>query len=331
MAHSEYLQHVAESGIPAAALLLTVLLYLLYSTWKRAKSVSPENRIFHEAAILTAVGVGAHALVDNCWTIPVTASSLTMIALADILPLEKRKSILHLRPLQFAAAGLLLLAWTHSVIIPAAGYYANDRGHEAYEKSDYATAERWHLQAIRIIPDHPMFLDNLGMVYFQQYLDTRQSQLLPAAKKYFAAAIAANPQSLDSYIHMETLLIRTLNGDVVHDTAIYKEVIANNTKFTQIDPFIPFARKNLASSLYALGQREAAFKQLQQAIEYEPNYVPGYLQLSTWYRDMGNNAESQEYEKKAIAIAFKYRDFKPREPYEGILLGRPEESFSSKK
>jgi len=62
-----------------------------------------------------------------------------------------------------------------------------------------------------------------------------------------------------------------------------------------------------------------------------PNYVPGYLQFSTWYRDMGNTSESQKYEKKAIAIVLKYRDFKPREPYEGILLGRPEESFLPKR
>jgi tetratricopeptide (TPR) repeat protein len=245
--------------------------------------------------------------------------------------LTKKTSILHLRQVQFAAAGILLLVWAHSVLIPAAGFYFNDRGHEAYDRSDYADAERWHRQAIRIVPDHPLFLDNLGMVYFQHYLDTRQTQLIEPAKKSFAAAIAANPQSLDSYIHMETLLIRTLNGDAAHDAPIYKDVIANNTKFTEIDPFIPFVRKNLASALYQLGQREAAFKQLQQAIEYEPNYVPGYLQFSTWYRDIGDSSDSAEYEKKAVAIVLKYRDFKPREPYEGILLGRPEESFLTKK
>ena len=330
MAHSEYLQHVAESGIPATLLLLSVLAYLLYLAWQRAKTVSPENRIFHEAAILTAIGVGSHALVDNCWTIPVTASSLVIIALADILPVAKRESIFRMRQLQFAAAGILFLVWGHSVLIPAAGFYYNDKGHEAYDRLDYANAERWHLQAIRIIPDHPPFLDNLGMVYFQQYLDTRQPQLLEPAKKYFAAAIAASPQSLDSYIHMETLLIRTLNGDAAHDMPLYKDLVANNTKFAQIDPFIPFVRKNLAAALYQLGQREAAFKELQQAIEYEPNYVPGYLQLSTWYREMGRDWESQEYQKKAVAVVLKYRDFKPQEPYEGILLGRPEGSFLPK-
>jgi tetratricopeptide (TPR) repeat protein len=330
MAHSEYLQHLAESGIPATVLLLSVLTCLIYFAWRRAKTIPPENRIFHEAAILTAVGVGSHALVDNCWTIPVTASSLAVIALADILPVKKRRSVLNLRQLQFAAAGILLLAWGHSVLIPATGFYFNDKGHEAYDKLDYANAEQWHLRAIRIIPDHPLFLDNLGMVYFQHYLDTRQPQLIEPAKKYFAAAIAANPRSSDSYIHMETLLIRTMNGDAAHDVPLYRELIAYDTPFTQVDPFIPFVRKNLAAAFYQLGEREAAFKELEQAIGYEPNYVPGYLQLSAWYREMGKPSESQEYQNKAVAIVLKYRDFKPQEPYEGLLLGRPEGSFLPK-
>ena len=48
MAHSEYLQHLAESGIPATVLLLSVLACLLYLAWQRAKTVLPENRIFHD-------------------------------------------------------------------------------------------------------------------------------------------------------------------------------------------------------------------------------------------------------------------------------------------
>ena len=331
MAHSEYLHHMAELGIPATALLLSVLAWLLYLAWKRADTTSPENRPFHEAAILTAVGVGAHAVVDNCWTIPVTASSLVIISLADILPLEKKNATRRWPQLQFVAAGILLsLVWVHSAFFPAAGFYYNDEGHKAYEKSDYANAERWHLEAIRIIPDHPLFLDNLGMVYFQQYMDTRQPQLIEPSRKYFAEAIGASPQSLNSYIHMETLLIRTLNGELKHDVQTYREMVRNNTKFIEIDPFIPFVRKNLADALYRLGQRDAAFKILQETIEYEPNYVPGYLQFSSWYREMGNVSASLQYEKKAVDIVLKYRDFKPHEPYEGILLGRPEESFLPK-
>jgi O-antigen ligase len=66
MAHNEYLQHIAELGIPAALLLFALLGYLVYLTTKRSKTVWAEFRCFHEAALLTAAGVGTHALVDNC-------------------------------------------------------------------------------------------------------------------------------------------------------------------------------------------------------------------------------------------------------------------------
>src|SRR2546422_4810808 len=92
MAHSEYLQHMAELGIPAALLLFVLLGYLMHLVWKRSRTAWPENRCFHEAAIYTAVGVGSHALVDNCWTIPVTAASLVVISLADPLPLRAKEA-----------------------------------------------------------------------------------------------------------------------------------------------------------------------------------------------------------------------------------------------
>ena len=143
-------------------------------------------------------------------------------------------------------------------------------------------------------------------------------------------AIEASPQSLDPHVHMETVLVRSLNRNAEHDRDIYKEIADVDSELLTIDPFVPFARKNLASAYYSLGHFDHALLELQKAIEYEPNYVPAYLQLSTWYRDMGNASESQEYQNKAVAIVLKYRDFRPQEPYEGLLLGRPEQSFLPK-
>src|SRR5206468_1039803 len=90
IAHSEYLQYAAENGIPSTVLLFSLLGYLIFLSWKRAETVWAEYRCFHEAAILTAVAIGTHALVDNCWTIPVTCSGLVVLSLADFLPLRQR-------------------------------------------------------------------------------------------------------------------------------------------------------------------------------------------------------------------------------------------------
>jgi len=76
IAHSEYLQYTAELGIPIAMLMLLIGGYLFSLAWKRANSISSDSRIAQEAALLVAVGLGTHALVDNNWTVPVMAAGL---------------------------------------------------------------------------------------------------------------------------------------------------------------------------------------------------------------------------------------------------------------
>lgn len=327
MAHSEYLQRIAESGIPAAVLLFSLFGYLLYLAWKRAERVWPEYRCFQEAAILTMVGLGTHALVDNCWTIPVMASGIVAMSLADLLPLEARppkkwkRSEIAVAVLGFAAL------YVPSTLIPGMGLYYNDFGHQAYNKADYNTAEKYHQAAIRMAPDNPLFLDNLGMVYLQKFDDTRQYELLRPARQYFAKAIASAPLSLDPYILMDTAILRSMTGDLQKDRKLCDLYIVNAKGLLNIDPYIPFVRKNLAQTYYRLGQQDKAFQELKQAIGYEPNYVPGYLTMAMWDKELGKTSESELYTKTAIAIANKYKQFKPREPYEGLLLGRPEDSF----
>jgi tetratricopeptide (TPR) repeat protein len=147
--------------------------------------------------------------------------------------------------------------------------------------------------------------------------------LLDVARVYFARAIAASPQALDPHIHLETVLVRSLTGDPQRDSAVYRDIIAVDSEMLEIDPFIPFPRKNLGSAYYNLGDRDQAFKQVTTALKYEPNYVPAYLQLAAWYKEGGDMELNRRYEAAAVSIVDKYRNFKPTEPYEGILLGRP--------
>jgi len=324
IAHSEYLQHIAEQGIPGALLMFSLMAYSIYLIWKRAETAWPEFRPFHEAALLTATGVGLHALVDNCWTTPVTLASLVVISLADPLPLQKKESqrTWTMREVAFATV-LLATAYVFTTLIPSLGLQYNELGHQAYDRNDVVTAEEYHLKALRLFPDHPLFLDNLGMVYLQASIDTKKPALLAPAHTYFARSIAACPQSLDPHIHMETTLLRSLSGNPSQDAAIYREIVQVDTEMLEIDPYVPFPRKNLASAYYNLGNRDEAFKQVETAIHYEPNYVPGYLQLADWFKENGDTASNQRYVAAAAMIICKYRDFKPTQVYEAVLLGRP--------
>jgi len=328
IAHNEYLQHMAEIGIPAAILLVGLLAYPLYVAWKRSATAWPEYRWFHEAALLTATGVGVHALVDNCWTIPVTAAAMVAVSMADPLPVQKasRRRRWTVPKLAISAA-LAASAWVYAITIPALGLYYNDLGHRAYDASNFDAAKALHLKAIAIVPDHPLFLDNLGMVYFQEYSERNDPKLLELARQYFAKAIDASPNALDPYIHMEGVLLRSLTGNFEKDRHTFEEIVRIDTRLLDVDPYIPFARKNLAGAYYNLGQTEHALQELQTAIHYEPNYVPGYLQLAEWYAVQGNSVRRDQNTAAAMQIVNRYRDYKPREHYESLLLGRPDGSF----
>jgi O-antigen ligase len=324
MAHNEYLQHIAEQGIPAALLLFSLLGYAVYLVWKRAGTTWPEYRVFPEAALLTATGVSLQALVDNCWTIPVTASSLIVLSLANPLPLRKKEAARPWPARQVALACVLLgLVYVFSTVIPGIALHYNEAGHQAYDANDLARAEILHLKAIQAAPDHWVFLDNLGMVYLQAAIDRNNPKLLEPARVYFTRAIAANPLALDPHIHMETLLLRTLSDDPAHNVDVYRDIIKFDTQMIDIDPYIPFPRRNIAGAYYNLGQPDIAFKEIETAIHYEPNYVPGYLQLATWYGDRGDAEAKARYASAAVAVITKYRNFKPTELYESALLGRP--------
>jgi hypothetical protein len=327
IAHSEYLHYAAEIGIPGATLLIALLGYLFWLTWQRAPTCPPETRCFQETAILTGLGIGTHALFDNNWTIPVTCTALVVVAMADVLPLQKASSwTIRLGRKSIIAASTLIigLIYVNGILLPAIGLYYNETGHRAFEENDLETAERYHRAAIAVIPDHPGFLDNLGMVYLQAFVETGKSQLADLAETHFSKAIAANPRSFEPRMHMEAILLRKLSGDVAMDRPLLEKVIETNRQLLEVDPFVPFVRKNLADALYHTGRHEEALAELTRAIEFEPNYVPGHLQLAQWYQAMGKTAESQRHTQIAIDIVTKYQDYKSKELYEAVLLGRPE-------
>ena len=101
-------------------------------------------------------------------------------------------------------------------------------------------------------------------------------------------------------------------------------IIAIDRDILRIDPVNPFARKNLAEALYNVGDHEGAELELNRALEFEPNYIPAYLRLSDWFNESGDPARSDEYRQRGIAVAVKYQNEKTSEPYESLLLGRPE-------
>lgn len=324
IAHSEYLQYIAEIGIPGALLLFATGGYLLLLAWRRDSSVP------QEAAILAAAGLGAHALVDNNWTVPIMAAGLAVISQADLLPYrpvllpQRVAGRVRNSPVWKAALALVLVAvWIDAVFVPSLGLYFNEAGHQAHLANDFGQAERNHRFALAFLPEHPVLLDNLGIIYLDQYLKNRKPEHLDRAEILFAESMAQNPRFDVAAGHMESTLIQRLTGDIKRDAIIHKKIVAADRQVLEANPFNPFIRKNLAEGLYHLGSREEACAELLKAVAIEPNYVPAYLRLAQWYEELGRREESEKNRNKAIAIATFYKDHPSKDEFEDLLLGRP--------
>ena len=327
IAHSEYLQYLAELGIPAALLMFAIGVYLFRLAWKRAETVPPESRLPQEAALLAAVGLGTHALVDNNWTVPIFAAALAVISLSDLLPYQAWTFTTTWTPVRKAALAIFGAAvFVQAISTPVLGLYFNEIGHQAYVANDLERAEKLHRLALGFVPDHPVMLDNLGLIYFDWYGKTHKIEYLDRAESQFYYSLTANPSFDRTAGHLENALFQRLTGDVTRDQPIHALIVATERHRLQYTPFNPFIRKNLAEALYNLGQREQAIEELRKAVDLEPNYVPAYLQLGKWVDAAGNSAEAAEYRKRADDIVMQFRDHATNtsdDTYDAILLGRP--------
>lgn len=325
IAHSEYLQYAAEIGIPGALLLFTLGGGLFLRMWRRAEDPSGTNAIVQESALLTATGLCVHALVDNNWTVPVMAAGLAVISQADLLPKgEGTSSLRPVSPLWKHVFALLVLGvWIDSALVTAIGFHFNETGHSAHAAGDFTAAERSHRYALAALPTHPILMDNLGIVYLDEYIKTRDKDYLDRAQNLFQQAMLANPHFDVPADHLESALVQRLTQDPQKDLRTHKKIIAADLHSLRANPFNPFIRKNLAEAYYNIGDRNQAVEELLKAIEFQPNYVPAYLRLAAWYDEAGKTEESAKYRSKAIQVANFYKDRTVVESHDKLLLGRP--------
>lgn len=334
IAHSEYLQYAAEIGLPGMLLLFATAGYLVFLGIRRAQTCPAELRVFQEASILTAVGLGTHALVDNNWNVPVMAAGLVVFSLGDVLPRRIPGTDSELpavwkfgvcprnSSMRAAAIMAVLAIYAHSTVIPAAGLYFNEAGHQAYLAKDLASAESLHRLGAGILPGCSICQDNVGIIYLDQYSANRERHLIDRAETFFSRAMKAHSTAQEPQRHQEAGLIQRLTGNIESDREIHLKIIDLDREILKSDPFNPFIRKNMAEALYNAGFREEGERELQTAIEVEPNYVPAYLRIADWLEGAGNTAESQAYRDKAATVVAKYESMTLVEPYEALLLGR---------
>ncbi len=327
MAHSEYLQYAAEIGIPGALLFVSLLAYFFLSM-ARARSRPPESEAFlREAGFLAAAGVGAHALVDNNFSVPVVAAVLTVVSLAP-LPLPRYSSIRFPSSLEGRTALALVLIgmFTHSTLVPSLATYFNESGQRAFQNEQFDDAERAHRRSVALAPDHPLLLTNLGTMYLDRFARTQDLHWLDAADAFFARAVALNPEFIVARRQRHAVLTRKLNGGVFETEELLSQLMENSREILTVDPVSVFVRRNLAEALNSSGRRDEAIAELTRAIELEPNFVPAYRRLAEWHEEANDLVRSRALGQEADRRLAEFRDTEEMNGYELDLLGLGEQA-----
>jgi O-antigen ligase len=331
IAHSEYLQYMAEIGIPGALLLFGLGGYLLMNAWRRAGHQEKDEARLNEISVLTIVALACHALVDNNWTVPVAAAGVVVASQGNLLPYSlspaTRKFTLTLK---VALAIVLGAVWLEAAAVPATGLHFNEKGQAALDAGNLESSVNYHRLALNIIPENAVLLDNLGLVYLEQFDRTGRQEFLDRAEGVFVEAMSESPRFDLPGSHLEATLIHRLTGDPNLDRPIHSRIADAGRHVLRASPINPLARKNLAEALYNLGEKEQAYEQLRIALQFEPNFVPALLKLADWYEAEGRQQESNDYRQRGIATVVRFKDTRTSDFIEDALLGRPMGAWAKK-
>jgi O-antigen ligase len=323
VAHSEYLQYAAESGVLPALLVAGLIASFVIGVFRAVGRAAPGAATSEWAAMLAVTGVALHALVDNVWTAPVLATLLPTAALASsrltrvhALPALRSRSS---RAWVWIGVSAILIV---STLVPGLAYAANERALAHYDAGRMEEAVSAQRFAVALWPADAQMLTNLGTYYTVWSDQTGDRHALDMGGAYFQRAIEARPQSLPAREGYAGTILRRLGLDPAADQAVHESLIPVYEGMLGIDPFLPFVTYNLAEAYYRTGREAKASELMERAVRMEPNYVDGYLRLADWREAEGRTEESEHFRGRAASTVVKYRDTSPLTPYEAMLLGR---------
>jgi tetratricopeptide (TPR) repeat protein len=306
--HNEYLQMGVELG-PAGLLLFCwgiavaareamIVLKLHVSRWQRGTAVG---------VIAAAAVILVHAAVDSNLHEPALAILLTLF-LAIILSMRRMAGgagvpettiPLRFRILWAGATMILLAAMAVPVVKVGLAWMAYERGAEALRQQNLNEAVNEYEAATRLDPGKALYHSSLAAAHFQIFQRTSEEQAGQAAVEELRRAIALNP--LDGRLcsllgHVYVSLASAAGQDAGRKAERLQSALSSYARAQELEPYTAFHRFEQGRIRLALGQREQAEAAVREAVEMEPNFLPGREWLARLYLSSGQvDAADREY------------------------------------
>lgn len=317
--HSEFVQMGVELGVASipifcwgiirvareAAALLRQRLW----RWQRGMVVGMSAAL---ASVL------AHAAVDSNLHEPAIAIGLTL-CVGSILA-ARRMSGCPPEPARVIAIPSRgsRLVWAGGGLLVAAGlavgavklgvaWLAYDMGSTALAHKAYDRAMVEYRRAITLDPGKALYHSAMAAAQFQSFEATGDRAMALAAVSELEIALALNP--LDGRLsgllgHVYTRLASvaasrppgSATAEQAQRVAWRRAALSAYERAIRLEPFNPFHRLDVARLYVALGHPEDAEASVHQAVEIEPNFLPGREWLARRYLQSARlEAATREY------------------------------------
>lgn len=155
---------------------------------------------------------------------------------------------------------------------------------------DSANAVRLAQMAVKLAPDMPAAHQGLGAAY-------RISFMLDESAEAYAKAAELDQNSA---------VARRSLADMRRAQGRYEEALLLYRSLLQADKEDEFSRTGLIMSLFDLGKREEAEKELATALEMNPNSFGLLTNAAYWYAANNDGEKAVETARKAIQIESRY-------------------------
>lgn len=317
-AHNEYLQLAVELGVAG-------LVFFLLSTvvWAaEIKQAWKTNLPQQSRGILVGLCAGVlamiiHATVDSVFHEP--ALVLLMIlegGLAVALGRQARGTQTEqwrCSPPYHVARVILIVAvlgaMAYLAVQPAAAWLLTNQGKNARADHDSVTAITWYRYALITDPGSTAVRDELARVYVQRFSETGTPEWLHQAANELALSMVLNPLDGRPPYRLGTiyLLLAEQPALASYRDSLHAQAAEAFKKAISVDPFSPFGYLELAKLYRGKGDRTSAQQLLEQAITYEPNFLPARMVLADLAQETAQPDVADMHRNAMKTIRWKYQ------------------------
>ncbi len=319
-AHNEYLQLAVELGIAGLAFfLLSIAVWTteITRTWKTDLPQQSRGQLVGLCAGVLASIV--HATVDSVFHEP--ALVLLLILEGGLaVALGKQVHGTQAKPWCFSPSYhvtrvILILvalgAMAYLAIQPAAAWLLVNQGNNAQAEHDNVSAMKWYRYASMVDPGATAVRDGLARLCIQRFSETGAPEWLEQAASEMAVAMALNP--LDGRLPYRLGTIYLLQAEqpawAAHKISLTAQATQAFEKSISVDPFSPFGYFELSKLYRGKGDRTSAQQLLEQAITYEPNFIPARVALMDLAREIGHTDVASMQLTAIQTIRWKFQDW----------------------